>query len=507
MRLSSLAIPLAVAAVASFAWRPVLELELLGWDSYPMIAAGRVSGAGELLGTFGEELMDGRYPLGRFWRPLAHLSFALDHALHGLEPRGYHLTDLFLLAAAAALAAALARHLFRIDGAAALVAAAVAGLAFALHPLHFEVLPVAPRRADSLAVLFTLLALALQMRRARGGGLGWAFVAGLACAAALASKETGALAVALVVLLELAVRRGAPRAVLCGTWPALLLTATAFAGRAAVLGGLGGSPQSSLGSGFARAPELALVYGEWLLFPPTVTRIPAPGAWALATLAVFAALAVALARRPPVARGAGEAPEAGDDPRLGPGWALVFLGSWSLLALLITGTSGVLQGWYAFPLLGAWALTLGLSAGWGLQAWREGARKAGAAALALALGFVALGARGSMLFDPARDFREASRIQRAFLEHFERQLEGAAPGSTITVRGCPEFVVAVQGQRVERKIYLVGPYSLEAYADLRLGQGYARVSFPQLPSARPPAPERVDVIAVPVPLGIDAGKL
>ena len=71
-----------VAALAALAgaitWWSLLELELLGWDSYPMIVAGRVTGFGELIGTFGEELMDGRYPLGRFWRPMAHLAFVLD---------------------------------------------------------------------------------------------------------------------------------------------------------------------------------------------------------------------------------------------------------------------------------------------------------------------------------------------------------------------------------------------------------------------------------------------
>ena len=58
-------IPALVAAlVGAWVWRPLLELELLGWDSYPMIAAGRVEGFGGVFTTFGEELMDGRmYPL------------------------------------------------------------------------------------------------------------------------------------------------------------------------------------------------------------------------------------------------------------------------------------------------------------------------------------------------------------------------------------------------------------------------------------------------------------
>ena len=49
---------------------------LLGWDAYPMIAAH-----GSALDAFGTELMDGRYPDGRFYRPVASLSVALDRAI------------------------------------------------------------------------------------------------------------------------------------------------------------------------------------------------------------------------------------------------------------------------------------------------------------------------------------------------------------------------------------------------------------------------------------------
>ena len=494
LRVFTALVPLTVAIVAAIAWRPVLELELLGWDTYPMIAAGRVSSAGELTATFGEELMDGRYPLGHFWRPMAHLLFAADHALWGLEPRGYHRTDLGLLALAAALVALLSLRLFRIDGAAGRVGAAVAGLAFALHPLQFEVLPVAARRADSLALVFTLAALLLQQRRERTGGLAWSFAAGVACAAALASKESGALAVALVVALELVRGRGRAVELLRASWPSLALTALALGGRSAVLGGLGGSEQSSLGAGFARAPELALVYGEALVFPRTVVDVPSPGGWALAAAGVLAALALVLSRR-------SRADGARDDARLGPAGAVLLLVLWALLALVITGTSGVMQGWYAFPLLAAWALALGLTTGLGIEAVRRGPRPAGAAALVLVLGCTAVGAAGSMLFDPARDFQEASRIQRAFLERFERRLSKASGGRTISVGQSPYSLTAIDGRGMERVIFMFGPYSLEAWADLRFGEGYARVGFPGLPSTRPPAAGRLDVVVQPVRLG------
>src|SRR5512138_288753 len=46
-----------------------------------------------------------------YWAPLTWLSFALDHALWGLQPFGFHLTNLVLHAANAGLAFLVARRL------------------------------------------------------------------------------------------------------------------------------------------------------------------------------------------------------------------------------------------------------------------------------------------------------------------------------------------------------------------------------------------------------------
>ena len=142
-RLAGLLSALAVAALAAWAWRGVLDLALLGWDSYPLILAARVDEPSDLLASLGSELMGGHYPHGRFYRPLVHLSFALDHALWGLSPAGYHLSDLLLLAASSAAVAALA--LVLIPGRGAALGACAAGIAYALHPLQpVHGLPYAP---------------------------------------------------------------------------------------------------------------------------------------------------------------------------------------------------------------------------------------------------------------------------------------------------------------------------------------------------------------------------
>jgi len=194
-----------VLGAAALAYRGVLGLELLGWDSYPTIAASRIHGAGDLAGTFREELMDGRYPGGRFYRPLTNLSLALDFALFGLAPLGYQLTNLLVLAAAIAAVHALARRLLG-DGPGVWVASAV----FALHPLQLEWLPAAARRAEMLATLFTTTALiACAARSGRAGSVWTALAVLLACA----SKEIGAVALPLVAAAAwILPERASPRA-------------------------------------------------------------------------------------------------------------------------------------------------------------------------------------------------------------------------------------------------------------------------------------------------------
>ena len=71
---------------------------LLGFDGYPLIAASAFHSIVDPLAVFGDELMGGRYPDGRFYRPIVHLTFGVDHALGGLDPAQYARTDIALAA-------------------------------------------------------------------------------------------------------------------------------------------------------------------------------------------------------------------------------------------------------------------------------------------------------------------------------------------------------------------------------------------------------------------------
>ena len=145
------------------------------------------------------------HPSG-LYRPLVLLSFALEHAIFGLEPLGYHAANLALHAAVAWLAFGVVVKLTG-DGRLALLAA----LLFVLHPVHAEAIAPVAGRSELLAAFFFLLAWNSHLQ-ALSGGRRWAVLGWLAFFAALLSKESSVLLPAALLLGDAA--RAAPRAAL-----------------------------------------------------------------------------------------------------------------------------------------------------------------------------------------------------------------------------------------------------------------------------------------------------
>jgi protein O-mannosyl-transferase len=95
------------------------------------------------------------------WIPVTWLTFSLDYSVWGMNPFGYHLTNVLLHAANAVLLYVLALTLLRralpAAGARAItLGAAVAALFFALHPLRAESVAWITERRDGLSTLFYL---------------------------------------------------------------------------------------------------------------------------------------------------------------------------------------------------------------------------------------------------------------------------------------------------------------------------------------------------------------
>ena len=261
-----------IVAVVGALFAQTRHVGLLGFDAYPIIAASRVQSLGDLLGTFTENLMDGRYP-SEFYRPLVNLTFAWDHAVWGLDPFGYQLTNALLLAGCAWALWALLQRLLGPGG---WLGAGVGLLVFLLSPLQFEVLPAAPRRAELMCCALMALALAWQLSpRLLRAPRQTAWPA-LATLLAIASKETG-FVVPLLVLAAVCLYSerdtpaGRARHALAATVPHLAVAGLMFGLRLALLGGIGGH-QSVTATGVAAVTPTALESdGAWLtLSRPTL---------------------------------------------------------------------------------------------------------------------------------------------------------------------------------------------------------------------------------------------
>jgi protein O-mannosyl-transferase len=145
------------------------------------------------------------------WIPLTWMTFGLDYLLWGLKPVGYHLTNLLLHAANAAVFYFVARRLLGLAlpdtldrGQAGLaLSAGFAALLFALHPLRVESVAWATERRDVLAALFYLLTILMYLRareRAERGGWPYWAALGLFACALLSKSMAVSLPVALLIL-------------------------------------------------------------------------------------------------------------------------------------------------------------------------------------------------------------------------------------------------------------------------------------------------------------------
>lgn len=158
-----------------------------------------------------------------YFRPLTALSYWLDGLIWRGNPGGFHLTNLLLHAAVSVLVLAVARHLLPAGPAPLL-----AGLLFAVHPVHVEAVAWIQGRVDLLAATGALLAVLLGVAGLEAEGrrrrLRWAASA-TAFLAALLSKEV-AIVTPLLAALVLArkfdreawprIRAGAPLLALMG---------------------------------------------------------------------------------------------------------------------------------------------------------------------------------------------------------------------------------------------------------------------------------------------------
>ncbi|MBI3457397.1 MAG: tetratricopeptide repeat protein [Candidatus Rokubacteria bacterium] len=200
----------ALVAVATFvAFLPSLRNQFITWDDDVMFLQNphyRGLGWTEL------QWMWTTFRPGSY-RPLAWMSYGADYLAWGLNPFGYHLSNLLGHTLAAVLVYALGLRLGRLASAGAgggtagiHLGAAVAALVFALHPLRTEVVAAVSARGDILSAVFALLTVLSYLEAAgapvgSGRRRGWLGAAVVWFACSVLSKSTAlVLPVVLVVL-------------------------------------------------------------------------------------------------------------------------------------------------------------------------------------------------------------------------------------------------------------------------------------------------------------------
>jgi len=198
---------LLVSALAILPFLPTLGGQFLNWDD----GINFVTNPGfRGLGWAHLRWMATTTLLGH-WVPLTWLSLGVNYALGGLNPWGYHLGNLLLHAANAALFYVVARRLLSAAwGPAtpepALVGGAVfAALIFAVHPLRVESVAWITERRDLLSGFFFLLAVWAYLRAvwdAPAPRPGWRALSLAAFAAALLSKASTLMLPAVLLLLD-----------------------------------------------------------------------------------------------------------------------------------------------------------------------------------------------------------------------------------------------------------------------------------------------------------------
>ena len=170
--------PLAVALVAFGVFWPALGGGFLDWDdALNLVDNPAFRGLGwSNLGWMFTTTLAGH------WIPLTWISFGLDYRLWGMNPLGYHLTNVLLHAAAAAVFYLVALRLLRLAVGGPerrlRIGALAAALFFAIHPLRVESVAWITERRDVLSGLLFLLAIAAYLAARGGGGSSAARVAG-----------------------------------------------------------------------------------------------------------------------------------------------------------------------------------------------------------------------------------------------------------------------------------------------------------------------------------------
>ena len=167
-KLSFLACLVLLAGVY-LAYAPSLHYAFV-WDDFPLIVENEhlqenASWISVFTRKFLERGPNVDDPTRNFYRPLVTLSYRVDHDVWGLNPKGFHLTNLILHALCVLCVFGIASFFFK-----RLIISFLVSLLFGLHPTHVENVCWISGRTDLFCGFFFLLAFYLFLGWGAGEG-------------------------------------------------------------------------------------------------------------------------------------------------------------------------------------------------------------------------------------------------------------------------------------------------------------------------------------------------
>ncbi len=152
---------ISIALISFIAYHDTLGYSFFGSGTLPYIKNQRIYSFSDALDLLRSPIDAGFISLGyAYYRPTTGLSFGIDHAIWGLNPFGYHLTNLLLHT----LIAFFVFLTTRIITGGRNTAAWISSVIFLVHPNIMETLPVIARRHNILVALFLLLSIYLFLK-------------------------------------------------------------------------------------------------------------------------------------------------------------------------------------------------------------------------------------------------------------------------------------------------------------------------------------------------------
>ncbi|MEN9848027.1 MAG: hypothetical protein RL368_767, partial [Pseudomonadota bacterium] len=191
-------------------YAPSLEYEFLSWDTYDYLQHTQMIRA-----LTWENLVAMFSSLSMFnWHPLTWFSYALDYAIYGLNPWGFHLSNVLFHSANSVLFFFLCLRLLNLHLALqknpspefikhAWLSAALSALWFGIHPQHIESVVWIAERKDVLFLFFSLLSLIAYLRYSETRSLRAYLGTFLCCLLAVMSKPMAVSLPILFLLLDI----------------------------------------------------------------------------------------------------------------------------------------------------------------------------------------------------------------------------------------------------------------------------------------------------------------